>query len=424
MEIYLSYKNMPPFNVPSKNLLGVYEPKETSTTKTENEIIKEGLITPIGTPRISEMVDKDDRVLIIADDHTRPTPASKILPFVIEELRRGGVGKKNIEVLIGVGTHRGMTDEELINKFGKKLFEEIKITNHEWKDERKLKYIGVTSLGTKIWVNKKLSEANFKIGLGRIVPHSVVGFSGGAKIIQPGVCGGETTGQTHWQSALCREEIFGKFENPIRQEIDAVARKVGLNVIVNVVQDRSGKVIKLVAGDLVKAHREGAKISKAIYGVKTPSLADIVITDSYPCDLELWQAVNCIFAAGLVVKRGGIIIVVASCPEGIVKTEHPEVSKYGYLPFEKVKKLVEEKELKDLTAASQLARVGRVTAEKAKCILVSQGIGPKEAEKIGFGYAKTPQEALEMAFDSQGKDAKIAVLKHGGTILPIFESWN
>jgi len=183
------YKDVPPIRIPDENLLGIYQPRRIILTESEEEVIKKGIQNPIGTSPISKMVRRGQKVLIIADDNTRLTPARKILPFIMEELEIGGVRKRDIKILIALGTHRTMTDKEIIEKFGRNIYESYEIINHEWKNKNQLRYIGDTPSGIRVSINKAVLETDFLIGLGQIIPHRIAGFSGGAKIIQPGVSG-------------------------------------------------------------------------------------------------------------------------------------------------------------------------------------------------------------------------------------------
>jgi len=167
----------------------------------EEEIIEAGLDNPVGTPDLAEMVSPGQRVLIIVDDNTRTTPAERILPYLLTRLNTAGISDANIKFLVGLGTHRAMSAKELEQKLGKEVYQRYSVYNHDWEKSDDLLNIGKTTSGIDIWINRHLTEADFIIGLGHIVPHRVAGYSGGGKIIQPGLCGPATTAQTHWLSA-------------------------------------------------------------------------------------------------------------------------------------------------------------------------------------------------------------------------------
>ena len=283
-------------------------------------------------------------------------------------------------------------------------------------------YIGDTDSGIPVWINKLVREFDFIMGIGHIVPHNEAGFSGGAKIIQPGICGRLTTEATHWMSAAYNvADLMGKADGPVRREIEKIAKRAGLKFIINAVEDHQGRIVGLFCGDPVLAFRQGCKISSEIYGVRIPTRSDIVVIDSYPCDTDFWVAAKAIFAASLAVREGGVIILVTTCPEGIAP-EHPEILNHCFMPFVDVECLVHQGHLaNDRIGAAFLALVGNITAVKAKCILVSTGITPNVAEKLGFMTAETPQAGLSKAYELLGKDAKIMVFRHGSEIMPVVE---
>ena len=183
----------------------------------------------------------------------------------------------------------------------------------------------------------------------------------------------------------------------MRREIEEVALRAGLKFIVNVVQDKTGRLAGVFAGDPIKAHRQGCELAQRIYGVNIKARADIVITEAFPAELELWQATKALQAADMVVNPGGVIIFLAACPEGISQSHGQLILKYGFRPLAEVEKLVARKEITDLNAASYLARVGNIVS-RARVILVSRGIntgrstGPwpgnrcYTAGRLGYGY--------------------------------------
>jgi nickel-dependent lactate racemase len=184
--------------------------------------------------------------------------------------------------------------------------------------------------------------------------------------------------------------------------------------------DGQHRVIHVVAGDPVAAHREGTKYSRDIYGVRQPDLADIVVVESYPTDIDLWVAAKGIYAAELAVRDGGVVILVSPCTQGVAP-EHPDVERLGYHDLSVVQSMLARKEIADVAAAAHLVHVGRVIRQRARGIMVSPGIDTQTQRHLGFEPANTPQEALEWAFGLAGPLAKVVVLRQGGHILPVVE---
>lgn len=419
MMIALSYSDIPPCDVPAASLLASLEPKTLATADPVERQAESALDHPIGSPHLEEMVEPTGQVLLLVDDITRQTPAWALLPALLGRLERRGVPRRNVKILIAAGTHSRMTQSEVEQKLGTAAARDYSVALHYWKAEEKLAQIGTVPDGTPVRVNRMLQEADLVIGIGQIVPHRVMGYTGGATIVQPGVSGAEITGYTHWQSALfAGDEILGIADNPVRLEVEQIARRAGLRFIINVVLDAQHRVAKVVAGDPVSAHRAGAERAREIWGVDQPGLADIVLAESYPADYDLWQAAKGIYAAELAVRPGGVVILVTPCPHG-VSEEHPEVQRLGYHGFEDVKARVARKEITDLVAAAHLVHVGRVIRDKAQGIMVSPGIAENTQRAIGFTPARTPQQALDLAFTKLGRKAKVVVLRQGGNVLPL-----
>jgi nickel-dependent lactate racemase len=407
-------------SLPKRNLFSVVDLNDVSGAPDENREIKRAIQNPIGHAGIQALAQKGDKTLIIVDDFTRATPAYKILPVIIKELNKAGISDRNIKIMLAGGTHRRMKHEEVVQKIGEQIVERFEILKHDIetvKNKDELVHLGKTPLGTPISVNKHVVEAEIKIGVGQIVGHPLAGWGGGAKIIQPGVCGHETTWVTHWLATKYKgEELLGVADNPIRLEMEEVAKKVGLDFIVNVIQNSRGEIVGVVAGDPVKAHRKGVEIAKKVYGVKVPSKADIVLTDAYPHDIDMWQAVKGIYAAELVVKKGGTIVLCAPCPEGVSR-EHPALLEIGYTPADRVEELIRQGKVDDLVGVSDCARVGELLKD-VKIVLCSE-ISKNDTLKLNLNYAETPQKAVKEALVRHGSDAKILILRSAGDMVPI-----
>lgn len=419
MRISFPYPEVNPCEVPEQNLIGIFSPSTVQIEKSEEQIIEEALSHPIGTPPLSEISKGSKKVLIVVDDYTRTTPVQKILPVLFGELSKAGIKPESIQFLIALGTHRPMTKDEIVKKFGENISEKYPVLNHEWWVLSQLVDLGRTESGIPVLVNRLAIEADCIIGIGQIVPHRVSGFSGGGNIIQPGICGEETTGKTHWLSAQFKgKEILGQIQNPVKDEIERIAQKAGLRWIINTIQDGTDRLVGAVTGDPILAYRTGANQSKKIFQVQLPEEADIVLSDSHPYDSDLWLAAKGIYASELTVRERGVVILITPCPEG-VSPSHPEVVEFGYQTFDQVDRIVSQGKIKKLTVAAHLVHVGRVIKERTTGILVCPGISKEETQRLGFLYAHEPQEALDMAFSLLGHNAKVAVLQRGGEILPI-----
>jgi nickel-dependent lactate racemase len=384
--------------------------------------LRQTLRDPVDAAPFSEFLKGGEHLLLLVDDLTRPTPVDKILPVLLEELE---VERKRIEVtiLIALGTHRKMTQSEIDRKIGPEIVASYPVLNHEWDDESALIDLGVTPNGTPIKVNRLIQEANLCLGIGIIVPHNLAGWSGGGKIVQPGICGKETTYRTHLLAARSPTSNMGKLVNPVRAEIEMVARQTNLKGVVNTILDQHGSVAHVVAGESQATHRRGVELACPIWEVPVPSLADIVVVSSYPADIDFWQANKGLYAAEKIVKRGGDIILLTPCPEGLSsQREHvATLEALANLPSRRLYHEARRQGIHDY-AALTVSNIAACCRELAWVTVVSDGLTKDEIGVLGLDSAASVEEALERALKRQGDEASIVILTHGGETLPVLKS--
>lgn len=296
---------------PSWNIVEVGPQDQPALTV---EAMREALSRPIGTPRLSELAKRKTKAVIIVDDLTRPTPAADLLPLLLEELARGGLPARAITVLLAGGTHSPASAEEMAKKVGAGLPPAIRVAAHDSRGD--LVDVGQSPGGLPIRINRTVMECDLKIGVGCIYPHPVAGFSGGAKIILPAVCGVETTRMMHDYLRGSRER-GGSIHTELRQDMVAVARNVGLDCIANVTLNHRRQISGLFVGDVVSAHETGVRAAQRMYRVSLPPQADVVVADMYPFDTS-WQFAQDrgmwpVEHAGREASR----VVIAACPLGM-----------------------------------------------------------------------------------------------------------
>jgi nickel-dependent lactate racemase len=185
------------FEVPVDNLSQVLMPNASTPLADLDAAIEAALAHPIGQPPTEEWVRASDRVLLVSDDNTRLTPAERMIPPLLERLNRAGIPDQQIACIMALGTHRHMTAEEMQAKVGPAVYRRIRVFNHAWREPENLIDLGRSAYGTPLQVNREVKNADVLIGLGAIVPHHIPGYSGSSKIIQPGICGPQTTAETH-----------------------------------------------------------------------------------------------------------------------------------------------------------------------------------------------------------------------------------
>ncbi len=246
---------------------------------------------PIGTPRIAEMARGKSSAAIIVDDLSRPTPAATVIPFLLRELTQAGIPQSEIRFVVGGGSHRPLTDDEVAKKVGADIAAAYEVTNHDFMSGD-LRALGSLDSGLPIYTNRVVADADFKICLGGIYPHSSVGFGGGAKLIVPGVSGFATMFYFHnFHPGRGHAVIERQGDEPDhRDAAEAVARVLGLDVIVNVVINSRREVAGLFVGGFVKAHRAGAHFALETYGTQIPDAVrqktDVIVLNCYPLDSD------------------------------------------------------------------------------------------------------------------------------------------
>jgi lactate racemase len=298
------------------------------------EGIKAAFASPIGTPRISEMARRKRSVAIVVDDLSRPTPASRILPVLLEELAEAGISRDDVLIIMGVACHRQLMREDMEKKLGPEILRTMHVKNHFAWDH--LKFLGTTSYGTPVHVNTDFLAADLKIVLGGILPHGGPGFGGGAKLVLPGVTGIQTTYHNHrpTEQGGPGKGLNRVDDNESRLDIEETARMAGLNAIVNAVVNSKREIAALFVGDMVAAHRAGVAFARKALTTPAPVNADVVVLNSYPKDTEFVQfglAFNPWVSASkpLVHERGTIVVTTASSEgPGFHSLHGPD----GYLP--------------------------------------------------------------------------------------------
>ncbi len=415
MNIGLNYgKEKINVEIPNKNLAAVLEPNHVEIESTGADEVLRAIRTPIGSKRLCDIVKKGESVCIITSDITRPMPSKVVLPIVIDELVKGGVEYDDITVVLALGNHRAHTQDEKKYIVGEEVYAKVKCLDS---DQSRIKNLGYTKRGTPVDVFEAVADADRVVCLGNIEYHYFAGYSGGAKAIMPGV---STAGaiQANHSKMVEDTSIAGKIEgNNLRADIDEVAQFVKIDFIVNVVLDEKKQIIKAVAGDYIKAHRQGCVFLDKLYKISIEQRADIVIVSpgGFPKDINLYQAQKALDNSKHAVKDGGIIILTASCKEGLGEEVFERWMKEADCPGSMVKKIKVQFEL----GGHKAAAIGMVQ-QKADVYLVSD-MEDCFVKSLFFTPFDTLQQALDTALEKKGEDAKVIVMPYGGSTLPVAE---
>ena len=404
------------FEVDQHNLLFNAELGSLPPIEDENKAIVEAIRTPINSASLREIVKGRSSVVIIVDDLTRTTPQRRILPILLDEINGYGIADELITLVIALGTHRDMTPEEIKERFGEAVCRRVKIVNHDAYNN--CIDLGCTDLGTPIQINRTVYEAEVRISVGTVVPHPLAGWGGGGKMIQPGVSSLQTTDATHFLGGTYEKplELVGNPENPIRREMEIVAERIGLDFVINSVQDMAGNFVGIFTGNYITAHRAAVKCAEIIFRPEIPDRSDIVICNAYPADLDYWQGFKPFVYAQLAVKDGGTIIFVIDAPEGVSggAPKHEEIMlKWATKEPEAILAALESGEITDRNCGGICVSQSRLL-KRAKVICVVGGMNKVEIRGLGFTPASDIDAALKEALSIHGQDATIGIIPYGG----------
>lgn len=416
MENYTSVKmgfgkNKIDVKIPTQNLADILTPNDVTVTLTGEDEVKRAIANPIGSERLSKLYKKGSKVVIITSDITRPVPSKYIIPHIIDELINGGANYNDITVVFALGSHRSHTESEMRYMVGDETFNKVRCIDSSMD---KCINLGTSSRGTPIDVFDEVANADMRICVGNIEYHYFAGYSGGAKAIMPGVSSRAAIQANHSRMVEATS-VAGKIEgNNVRADIDEAGKITGIDFIVNVVLNEKKEIICAVAGDYIKAHREGCNFLDKLYKKKIPQKADIVLVSpgGFPKDINLYQSQKGLDNAAHAVKDGGIIILLASAIEGLGEHVFEQWLNEAKCSHDLVERIQKEFRLGGHKAAA-IAMV----LEKARIFMVSEQ-SDEFVKNVFLEPYHSVDEAIDSALNILGKDAKILVMPYGGSTLP------
>ena len=380
--------------------------------------LSEAIRHPIGCASLEELARGKRSAAISVCDITRPAPNKLVLPHVTAALERAGIQPENIRILIATGLHREATPAELDEILGQEILSRYWVDSHRARNLDEQADLGVTSGGTHAYVDRRFVETDLHITLGFVEPHLMAGFSGGRKLVCPGLAGLETIKVWHGPDFLEHPKAdCGILDgNPVHEENTWIARHTGCDFIVNVVIDAQRRPLQFVAGDMEQAFLEGVEFCKSVVVDTVAEPVDIVVTSSagYPLDTTFYQAVKGLSGALPIVKQGGTIIMAAGLAEGIGSPEFRRL--FDETPnlevfVERIRG--QEYWVLDQWQLEELAKVRR----KAKVKLVSDGLPPATIDKLFVESAESVEQAVADSLAEYGPTAKIAVIPKGPYVL-------
>jgi len=400
-------------SLPDKQVLDVLYPYNNPDKKfSEKSIIEKALCSPIGTKRLCELVHPKQKIVIITSDHTRPMPTSTILPYILKELFLVGVKESDITVIFASGSHRKPTEAERLKIVGEEFYSKIKCIPSNNDD---VIYLGTTSRGTPVEIMRAVVDADIRICLGNIEFHYFAGFSGGCKALLPGVASLNTIKCNHSLMMDSRSYTGNVEDNPVRLDLEEGATFCPPTFLFNVVLNEHKKIEYAVSGDYIKAHRVGCSYLRKTYLCPLHEEADIVIASmgGAPKDLNLYQAQKAIDNAFHAVKKGGIIVLIASCQEGFGEKTFEKWIREAKNHNELIERLRNDFQLGGHKAAA-IAKV----LNKAEIFLFSE-MKDSDVNQAFINPIHDLQYSIDTIIKSMKCSPKICVMPFAGSTLPI-----
>ncbi len=392
-------------NIPAENLIGVIRPSSPFPLDALN-IQTENLVKSL-----NGFLAQTDRILIIVNDYTRPTPNSSILKFIEMELKN-----RDIRFIVACGTHRAPNEKELKQIFGD-FYESYKdkIIIHDAKDDKSLFFLGKTSFGTPVWLNRAILWAEKIITINSVEPHYFAGFTGGRKSFVPGIAGLETITQNHKLVLNPKAMTLNLDDNPVHNDMNEVAKMIPRPVFsIQTVIDAEHKIYSLHFGDISKSFLDSINDAKKIFCVPVKEKADIVVTVvQCPYDINFYQSQKAMENAKLALNDGGIVIAVSKCSQGVGEDEFIKFLSSHPNPTKALQRIENE------------FKIGHQKVIRLAWLLNSSEVWTVMDidDRIVQSVFMTPFHdvnlAIKRAIKKKGTDAKVLVLLDGSLTVPL-----
>ena len=399
-------------DVPDANLDAVLVSNSMEHARRGREAVRYALEHPVGSPRLCELAKPGQKVVIVTSDVSRPLPSFDVVPDVLEELAAAGIPDGDITIVFGLGSHRHQTAEEMQRLVGAEVYARVRCVDSDPDD---CVHLGETKAGTPVDITRSVAEADFRICLGNVEFHYFAGYSGGYKAIMPGVSTPDAIQANH-RMMISEDAIAGKLEgNPIRSDIEEAGAMLGVDFIVNAVLDEHKRIVYAAAGDVTEAHRDACRYLDRMYRKPIGRRADIVIVSQggAPKDANLYQTQKALDNAKHAVKKGGTIILIGACPEGLGSKVFGE----WLTEAEKSRDLIDRIHREFRLGGHKAAAIAMVL-ENAEIDLVSE-MDDEFVRSIFFVPYHSAQEAFDRALSRYGEDARVIAMPFGGATLPV-----
>jgi len=403
-------------SLPEEAEVQVLRPNTRKVNASATELIVKALGSPIGSPPLSEIARGKKSAAILIPGKARRVGTRQYVPWLIEELQRGGIPSKGIEIVLADGTHTQHVAADMLDLLGEELVAAVSYWGHDCRDESELRELGTTSFGTPVTFNRRVLDAEVRVLTGRIVPHYFAGFSGGRKALLPGVAGFRTIVANHRRTLAPDRGLHPRARccvldgNPIHEDMVEAARLARPDFCFNTLLDDQHDWVGAVAGDVEQAHQAGCRQAKEMFQVRVAEPFDVVISSAggLPYDGNFMQALKAAFNVREIIRPGGIFLWISECGEGI----HP-----GFLHWAEY---ACDQEMEDairdnyaLTGHNSLML--RQFIRRADVGLYSS-LAPDVVTKLGLRPVTSPEDAMAWVRQRFPHRFRCAVVPHANVI--------
>jgi nickel-dependent lactate racemase len=406
-------------DLPDDRLVGPLAIRPAVPLPDAEAAIADALRRPIASRPLTEVARGRRNACILVCDITRPVPNRLLLPPILRTLEEQGIARRDILLLIATGLHRPNEGPELREMLGPDIVANYPIENHRGKILEEHDYLGETPNRVPVYLDSRYVRADLKITTGLIEPHLMAGYSGGRKVICPGIAALETVKVWHGPRFLehPRADCGIVDGNPVHEENTRIAKLAGCDFIVNVCLDGQKRITWVGAGDMVKAWEEGVRFVEGVVKVGVREPVDVVVTScaGYPLDTTWYQAIKGLTGALPIVKQGGTIVLAASLSEGIGSPEFERlIADNPDLKVFKQRILGKDYFVMDQWQLEEQAKV----MERCRVKVVSDGLPPDTLRRCHAQPAATVEQAVADCLAEYGPKARVAVIPKGPYVLP------
>lgn len=419
MRIRLDYgKTGLDVEIPDRNVVGPLKQRDVPPLGDPRREIQRALRSPIHSAPLSEIARAKATACILICDLTRPVPNQLLLEEILDVLLLTGVNENDILILIATGLHRPNEGEEIVELVGHEIAASFRIENHHGRRLDEHTYLGQSPRGVPVWIDSRYKNADVKIATGLIEPHLMAGFSGGRKLICPGIAALETVKVWHGPQFLehPRADCGLLDGNPVHEENTRIARMAGCDFIVNVTLDRERNITSVVAGDMEQAFLAGVEHARNAARAQVTHPCDAVVTSAagYPLDTTFYQSIKGLTGVLPIVKQGGTIVIAASLTDGIgspefqsLFTRHANLDDFMNCILGKNYFVMDQWQLEEMVKV----------VRKAEVTYVTDGLSAETLGGLFVNAAESVESAVSHILQDHGPDARIAVVPEGPYVL-------